>query len=167
VRDSGPTPFRVRDLPPAITSRCPFPPDYVDLFMAACPSAAAVGTAEDWARTTMEGASPTGRFLAWRVLCGLDLHQGDSPDHIAGWRVEDGGERWIRVAARSWFMTANAVFVLDDQGVWFATFVRYDRWVGRLIWTPVSAVHRAVAPSFLSHGVRRMLRRKHPTGSGR
>ncbi|HVE74626.1 MAG TPA: hypothetical protein VNA30_05995 [Mycobacteriales bacterium] len=130
-------------------------PDYVDLFVATTP-AALQASPEQWARATMEGASELGRFLAWQTVLALQLERGFSPERIAGWRIAHRGDTWIRVEASSWCMTANIVFALEASQVSFATFIGYDRPVARLLWRPVSAVHRAVAPDFLRDGVRRI-----------
>lgn len=151
-------PVRQHDVPEEILTLSTLkPPDYVDLFVAT--SAGADRTSpEDWARAAMEGASELGRFLAWRVCCGFDLHQEPSPDHIAGWRIDGRGEHWIRTEARSWFMTAQIVFTMDQSQVWFTTLIRYDRPIAAWIWGTVSHVHRAVAPGFLAGAVRRVER---------
>jgi hypothetical protein len=146
-----------REIPAEISEVGMPAPDYVDLFTAPV-RAGADASAEEWARTTMEGASPQGRFLAWQVLCGLRLATATSPDHIAGWRIVERGESWIRLEAQGSFMSANIVFRVDDGRVSFATFVRYERRVGALIWGTVSPVHRAVAPGFVANGVRLMER---------
>lgn len=153
---SDPRPVvQLQEIPEGIRRLCPFDPDYADLFVAPVPDAPA-SSPERWARATMEGAPAVGRFLAWRVLCHLRLQS--SPEHIAGWRVADRRDNWIRVEASSWSMTANIVFKIDEDRVLFGTFIRYQHPGGKAIWTPVSAVHRAVAPEFLRGGMRRILR---------
>ena len=131
--------------------------DYVDMFVATTTGARRT-SAEEWARTTIEGASPVGRFLAWRAVCELQLERRSSPDLIAGWRIVDRDPSVLRVAARSWFMSAQMMFHVEDDEVAFLTFVRYDRPIGRVVWTTASTVHRAVAPDFLRAGVRRIER---------
>lgn len=131
--------------------------DYVDMFVATSPHASET-TPEAWARAAIEGASSVGRFLAWRAVCELHLERGTSPDLIAGWRIAERGDHWIRVAARSWFMSAQMLFHIEGDEVAFATFMRYDRQIGRVVWTAASVVHRAVAPDFLYGGVRRIER---------
>jgi len=148
------TVVQVHDVPTSIRSLGE-PHDYVDLFVATVPGAMAASP-EEWARATMEGASAVGRFMAWRMVCGLQLHSDPSPDHIAGWRIADRGHDWIRVVARSWFMSAQIVFQIDKESLSFATFVRYDRRIAAAIWGSASNVHRAVAPDFLASGVRRL-----------
>ena len=143
------------DVPDVIRALSTFErPDYVDLFVT--PADEAMDTPpEGWARAAMEGASRLGRFLAWRVVCGLRLEE-PSADHVAGWRIDGRGENWIRMEASSWFMTAHIVFRVEPARVSFATFVRYDLPIAALIWGTASVVHRAVAPDFLGGAVRRI-----------
>lgn len=144
-----------RIIPKAIRALDTLPSDYVDLFTATA-SEAAETSPEQWARAALEGASPAGRFIAWRMILGLRLEPRSSPDYVAGWKIADRGDSWIRMEASSWFMTANIVFHVDDEQVSFATFIRYDRWMATLVWTPVSAIHRRLAPDVLRHAVRRI-----------
>jgi hypothetical protein len=96
--------------------------------------------------------------MAWQAVLGLRLESQPSPDYIAGWKIVDRGESWIRLEASGWSMTANIIFKVDEEEVSFVTLIRYDRRVAALIWTPVSAIHRRLAPGFLGHGVRRINR---------
>ncbi len=146
---------RQRTIPESIRSLDTLPSDYADVFTA--PASDAAGTSpEGWARAALEGASRVGRFIAWRMLLGLRLERRPAPGYIAGWRIVDRGETWIRIEARSWFMTANIVFQVDEGHVSFATLIRYDRRIAALVWTPVSAVHRRIAPDVLRGAVRRI-----------
>jgi hypothetical protein len=131
--------------------------DYVDLFVATT-SEATDASPEQWARAAMERASPAGRFIAWRLLCGLHLEPRRSPEYVAGWKIADRGDNWIRVEASSSFMSARMVFLIDERRASFATFVRYDRPIGALIWGCVSVIHRAIAPDFLRAAVKRVER---------
>jgi hypothetical protein len=128
------------------------PHDYVDLFVADATAGAA--TAEQLARAAINGASPVGRFLAWRLVCGLRLPP--SPKRIAGWQIAARGDDWIRLAAASPYLSAQMVFMVEPERMSFATFVRYDRAIGRVIWSAASAIHRAAAPGFLRGGVDRI-----------
>jgi hypothetical protein len=145
---------RRHDVPQSIRALSTMsPPSYVDLFVADVADATS-HSPEQWARAAVEGASEAGRFLAWRAALGLRL--SDAPDRIGGWRVGERGDGWIRVEAESWFLTAHMVFVVEPGLVSLATFVRYDRRLGALVWPPVSAVHRSVAPGFLAGAVHRL-----------
>lgn len=144
-----------RDVPEAIRSLSAMEsPDYVDAFTVA--SAVTDKSPEQWARAAVEGVSPWGRLVAWRVLCGLRLESQPSPEHLAGWRIADRGDGWIRMEASSWFMTAHIVFHVDVGRVSFATFVRYDNPVAALVWPAVSIVHRRAVPDLLRHAVKRV-----------
>lgn len=154
-----------REVPEAIRALSTMaPPDYVDLFTATAGRADDTSP-EQWARAAMEGAPPAGRFLAWQALLGLRLDLTPSPARVGGWTIADRGDGWIRMEARSWFMTAHIVFRIEPAQVSFATFVRYDRRIAAVVWTPVSAIHRRVAPGFLAGAVRRIDRSRRAGGT--
>ena len=162
-----PTAVQVHDVPEAIRSLSTFDrPDYVDLFVVSAEDASGTST-ERWARAAMEGAPAIGRFLAWRVCCGLRLDETPSDDHVAGWRIAGRGNDWIRMEAASWFMTAHIVFRIERRRVSFATFIRYDRAIAALVWGMASVAHRQVAPGFLDGAVRRVARTRRATAGGR
>ena len=135
-------------------------PNYVDLFTVPA-GETTEKSPEQWARVALEDASPTGRFIVFQVLCGLRLDTRPSHDRVAGWRIADRGDNWIRLEAASWFMTAHAVVLVEDDQVSVALFVRYDRPLGALLWPPISIGHRRAMPGLLIHAARRM------TGRGR
>jgi hypothetical protein len=151
--EAMPTVVEQRDPPEALRTVSGLPrPDYADCFTAIAPGATG-RTPEGWARTAIERASKWGRFLTWQVLCGLRLERRPSPDHLGGWRIAERGENWIRLAARSWFMTARIVVHVDDGRVSFATFVRYDTPVAALVWPQICRIHRRAVPSLLRSAV--------------
>lgn len=153
--DPVPTVFQEQEIPKSIRLNT-FGSDYVDVFTARAVDATGT-SAEQWARAALEGASAVGQFVAWRVVLGLRLKSGGGGDYVAGWEIAERRQSWIRLEARSWFMTANIVFVVEEGAVSFVTSVRYDRpTVSRLVWTPASAVHRKLAPEVLSAAVRRI-----------
>jgi hypothetical protein len=145
------------EVPEAIRALAMSDPDYVDLFTVTT-SDATDHSPEEWARAAMEGISPTGRFLAWQVACGLRLEKGSSPDHVAGWRITGRGDDWIRVEASSWFMTAHGVLAVEEGRLSLANFVRYERPIAAFWWPAVSVFHRRAMPGVLRRGVRRMRR---------
>ncbi|MFD0899979.1 DUF2867 domain-containing protein [Actinomadura sediminis] len=120
--------------------------DYVDRFTL---STDADATPEQWARA-MFGDVPTlaERFI-WRGLLGLRLARGRSPHTVAGWRIAERGKDWILLEAASWFMSDNLLVQTAEGRVSLSTFLRYDRLLGRAIWSPLSAVHRRLAPGLL------------------
>lgn len=149
--DAVPTVVQQRNSPEAIRSLSTLEsPDYVDLFIATA-NRATDKTPEQWARATVEGVHPWARFVAWRVLCGLRLEPRPSPDYLAGWRIADRGDGWIRMEASSWFMTAQIVFHVDEGHVSFATFVCYDKPMAALVWPAVSIIHRRAVPELLRY----------------
>ena len=132
-------------------------PDYVDLFTVAA-RGAAEKSPEEWVRTAVEDTAGLGGQFVWRVLCGLRLESG--PDRVGGWRVADRGDRWLRLEAASWFMTAHLVVLVDDEEVSVATFIHYDRAVGGVIWPTLAVAHRALMPGLL-RGTAARIRRLH------
>ncbi|MFC9970442.1 DUF2867 domain-containing protein [Spirillospora sp. NPDC127200] len=127
--------------------------DYVDMFTVRTDADA---TPEQWARA-MFGDVPAFRAkLIWRGLLGLRLRQERSPDVVAGWRVAERGEDWIRLEAASPSMTDNLVVRAGGGRMSLITFVRYDRLPGRLVWTALSEVHRRLAPGMLRGVAARM-----------
>jgi hypothetical protein len=120
--------------------------DYADAFTLSMDTDA---TPEQWARA-MFGDVPTAaeRFI-WRGLLGIRLNRGRSPDTVAGWRIAGRSEDWIRLEAASWFLTGNLLVQVADGQVSLGTFLRYDRRLGHLVWPPLSAVHRRLAPGLL------------------
>lgn len=147
-------------VPPEILALSAFdPPSYADLFVAVLPEPMDA-TPEQLARAAIEGAPAPGRFMAWRLLCGLRLSP-PAPGVIGGWRIEARGPTWVRVATRSPLMSANMVFTLDDSRACFATFIRYDQPAAAITWgATVSRVHRRVASSFLAGGLNRLRRQQ-------
>lgn len=132
-------------------------PDYVDLFTASVSDATA-HSPEEWARAAVGGAPPAARFLVWQVILGLRLEPGPSPDHIAGWKIGDRGERWIRMEASSWMVTTQAVFRVDEGRVSFSLLARYEHPIAATIGPAVTYLHRRAAPGLLRHAVRRLSR---------
>jgi hypothetical protein len=144
--DSEPTVLQQQPVPEEIRSLSTMAePDYVDLFTM---TAGIPGRSpEQWARTVLADVlGRTGQVL-WRGLLGLRLTA--SPDRVAGWKIADRGEDWIRLEAASWFLTARLVVEADDEHVSLATFVHYDRPIASRIWPPVSTRHRVVVPIVL------------------
>jgi hypothetical protein len=132
-------------------------PDYLDLFTATT-NEASVKTAEDWARAVLEGAPYYIRLgvfgVAWPLLLGLRLGPGRSPDYIAGWKIADRGDSWLRIEAASWMMTASLVFKVDEAQLSWASFARYDRRVAALVWPAGSIVHRKVGFALMRRALR-------------
>jgi hypothetical protein len=140
-----------RDVPAAVRALSSLPDaDYADMFT--LPTAAGA-TPEQWARAMFGDVPSFTEQLIWRGLLGLRLSRGRSPDTVAGWRIAERGENWVRLEAASWFLTGNFVVRAADARVSLATFLRYDRSLGRLLWPPLSALHRRLVPGLLRAAV--------------
>jgi hypothetical protein len=128
-------------------------PDYADLCTATA-GAATNRSPETWARAVLE-ETPLGRRARrfWQRL-GLVLGPPDSPDHVQGWKIADRGDNWIRVETASWYMTAHAVFRVDDGQVSIALFLCYDEPIAAHIWSAVSVMHRDAVPDLLREALR-------------
>ena len=114
-------------VPPAVVCRfgvtCPTAsassgfdtPDYIDSFTLHT-SAARERSAERWARAVLEEA-PLSRRSARRMWQLMGLRLGPPPysaGHVQGWTIADTGANWIRLETQSWYLSAQAVCVLDD-----------------------------------------------------
>src|SRR4029453_11181469 len=128
-------------------------PDYIDVFTVTT-NGAAEATPEQWFRTALEDVAGGGGQFIWRGVLGLRLKSRPSTERVAGWRVADRGGDWIRLEGSSWFLTAHLVTRLDDGQLFAGTFIRYDHPIARLIWVPMSAVHRRLMPGLLAQTVR-------------
>lgn len=128
---------------------------YADVFTLATDVAA---SPEQWARAMFGDAPDAGERFIWRGLLGLRISRAASADTVAGWRIGARGEHWIRLEAESWFLSANLVVRAADGRLSLATFVRYDRAPGHLVWPPLSAVHRHLVPGVLRTAVTRRAR---------
>jgi hypothetical protein len=92
--------------------------------------------------------------LVQRGILGLRLKLQPSPDHLLGWQIANRGESWMRIEAASWFMTGHVVMHIDEGRLSFASFIRYDRWLAKLVWPPVSLIHRQVALALVRSAAR-------------
>lgn len=139
---------RVRAAPPA--SRSAAGPSGHDF---ACAYAVAVAPGDDrsseqWARDIWEGApAPLRWFMiaGWRFVLRLRLGPLDSPDHVLGWRIVARGTDETVCRLGSGFLDARNVFQRADGTFVWSTFVSYERRRARVIWPPVSLIHRLLA----------------------
>lgn len=125
--------------------------DYVDQFLLA-PVDGLRATAEEWARALFGDTPSLSERFIWEVLLQLRLHRGRSPSTVAGWQVAQRGEDWIRLESASWALRAELVIRRTDASVSLTTFMQYDRSIGRVVWTLLSAIHRRLAPGLLRDG---------------
>ncbi|GAA2602219.1 hypothetical protein SMC26_07840 [Actinomadura fulvescens] len=135
------------ELPAAIRATSPIT-DYADAFTLVA-SDAGCWTPEQWARALFEDvAALMGQFV-WRVLLGLRLRWRRSVTSVAGWRIAERGDGWIRLEARGWMLTGHLVVHIETDRVTLATFIRYDRRIAARVWTTLSRVHRDEASGLL------------------
>lgn len=127
--------------------------DYADHFTVATDAEA---SPERWARAMFGDVPNAGEQLIWRGFLQLRLSRGRSPDTVAGWRITGRGPDWVRLAAASWFLSANLVVQAPGGRVSLGTFLRYDHPVAHAVWPPLSAVHRFLVPRVLRDAVTRI-----------
>jgi hypothetical protein len=121
-------------------------PDYVDLFTASS-SAVRGRSPEQLARAVLDRAAGVRGQFAWRFVLGLRLER--RADRVAGWKIGDRGNDWLRLEAASRFLTAQVVVRVDGGRLWVSTFIHYDRPIAAVIWTPVAVVHRRAMPGLI------------------
>jgi len=127
--------------------------DYVDLFTVTTPEAQD-RTAEEWARTILE-QTPLSRRNArvlWRLM-GLRLGRPGSPDHVHGWRIDGRGDNWLRLETSSWYVTGQALCIVEDGQVSLSLSLRYDRAIAARVWAPVEGPHQRGVPVMLRQAV--------------
>lgn len=130
-------------------------PDYVDLFTVATPLARSC-PAEEWARAVLERTAVARRHArrTWRLL-GLRLGPPGSPDHVQGWEIAArGGDDWIRIETGSWYMTAQAVCLVEDGQVSLSLSLRYDRAIAAAVWALMAGPHQRAVPAMLHQAVK-------------
>jgi len=127
--------------------------DYADQFTI---DTDADATPEQWARAMFGDVPDVGELLIWRGILGLRLSRGRSPDTVAGWRIGGRGDGWIRLDAASWFLTGNLLVGTIDGRVSLWTLLHYARPPGHVLWPPLSAVHRRLAPGLLREAATRV-----------
>lgn len=130
--------------------------DYTDHFEA--PIATADDrTPEQWARAVFEDAPGPLRGLfasSFRYGLGLRLGPRSSPEHVLGWEIIDRKLDSITVESRSWFLTSRLVFRAQGSRLTQSTLVHYDKRIARVLWPPVSILHRQIVPWLLRRAAR-------------
>ncbi|MFD7629629.1 hypothetical protein ACFV7Q_26985 [Streptomyces sp. NPDC059851] len=142
VRQQHSVPESIRALSPISD------PDYIDCFTLST-NDSSPGSPEQRARAAFEEvAGLQGQFI-WRVLLGLRLKWRAAASHIAGWEIADRGDGWVRLEAHSWMLTGHLVVLIAGHEVSLATVIRYHQPIAARLWSPLSAVHRRLAPDLL------------------
>jgi hypothetical protein len=111
---------------------------------------------EEWARAVFEDAPWLVRWFllaGWGLVLGLRLGPRPSPGHVLGWEIVQTEPNSVMLELQSWVLTARLVFRAEQANVMQATFVRYEQGIARIIWPPVSIVHRQVVPRLLQRAV--------------
>jgi hypothetical protein len=129
--------------------------DYADLFTL---HTRAEATPERWARAMFGNVPSPAERVIWRGLLGLRLARGRSPATVGGWRIGGRGADWIRLEAASGALSCNLVVQTGDGRVSLATFLHYERRLGRALWPPLSAIHRRLVPGVLRSAAARAAR---------
>ncbi len=116
-------------------------------------------TAEEWLRAGLEEAPAVVRrivLFAQRRVLGLQLGVPGAPDRVLGWPVVSATPEEARLEAVGPLVAATIVSRrVDDRSTRLTTSIRYQRAVGRIAWTVVGPVHRAVARLLLARAARR------------
>ncbi|MFB9388410.1 hypothetical protein ACFPM3_06155 [Streptomyces coeruleoprunus] len=135
-------------------------PHYADLFTLTA-DRVPERSAEEWARTALEDiAAWQGQFV-WRVLLRLRLRLKwrGAATHVAGWRIAGRGDGWLRLEARSAWMTGNLLFRVEDDRLSLATLIRYDRPKAARVWSRLAPTHCEAVPGLLRQAYETGLRR--------
>jgi hypothetical protein len=90
-------------------------------------------------------------LIAHRHVLRFELASGGTPNHVMGWEVLSAEHDMMRLRATGPLMEGVLVARrASPSSAALETYVRYRRPVlGRIIWTAVAPVHRAVAPYLL------------------
>lgn len=108
---------------------------------------------EQWARTMFGDVPNFGEVFIWRGLLGIRLAPGKSADTVAGWRIGDRADDWIRLEANSWFLSANLIVHRASEQLSLTTLLSYDRLPAGISWPLLSRVHRRLCPGVMRDAV--------------
>lgn len=144
-------------------------PDYASAFRV--PTAAARRRSpREWTRAVFEGApAPLALFVRWGWLGVLRLRLSEDPEAVAGWRPTTldpgtsdapdtsetaGNSDAAALEAESPLLEACNVAFVDDDGVTWATYVRFRGGLGRAVRAVAARIHHVVIPYLLRRAVR-------------
>jgi hypothetical protein len=117
--------------------------DYGDAFVAGT-GRAQERTAEQWARTVLEGAPSAVRHAlrsGWLSL-GLKLGGTDSDAHILGWGIRESTADHVLLGADSRVgMPAELLVMRRKRSLLFCTFVHLGNPAARAVWAGIEPVH--------------------------
>jgi len=110
-------------------------------------------SAEGWARAVLEGCPSAVQASLSRGWTALGLRRGpsDAPDRVLGWAIGQRlGDAVVLEAASRVGMPAELLFQLRGDRLLFATFVRHDNPLVRLVWAGVIPTHRRTVRHLLA-----------------
>jgi len=144
------------DVPERVRSLSTFAaPDYLDSFTVRTP-AARDRSAEGWARAVLEEAA-LARHSARRLWQLIGLRLGPPPysaGYVQGWAITDTSADWIRLETKSWYLSAQAVCIVDETEISISLSLQYDNGaVARFVWTSVECPHQQAVPIMLRQAV--------------
>lgn len=121
--------------------------DHVDVFVMS--GTMPVRSAVDWAELLIDrGAGRWGQFL-WRQVLRLRLAPPGSADHIAGWRIDQRGDGWVRLGAAGVLMSGSLVVAAEGRQVHLGTYVRFKSVLGAWLWHRLETYHQRAVPKLL------------------
>ena len=90
----------------------------------------------------------------WRFVLRLRLGPRNSANHILGWQIIDRRPDETVCQLRSGFLDAYNTFRLVDGRLVWSTVVIYEGPIARVIWPPVSVLHRPLVRFALRRAAR-------------
>jgi hypothetical protein len=115
-------------------------------------------SSEQWARAVFEQSPAVLRcvvLFGWKSVLWLRLGPRPSPDCVLGWTIRTTQPDITILEVQSWLLAAEKQIRVSGSEMRVTTFIRYKRWLGRLIWSVVRPVHHQTEPSLLTHATRR------------
>jgi len=149
---------RITTAPAALVD---FPADYWDCFT----TPATHGSAEQWARSSLQGAQSFGglfSFVVWQGVLGFSLDAPAAPGTVAGWRMTEQSSGRCVLDADGRLMRGRMVFDVAGEEATWTTMIHYHRLLARPIWELAANAHRALVPQCL-RGAQRTLNRADTT----
>lgn len=124
-------------------------------------------TPEQWGRAVFEDAP---RSVRWFLLVGfryglnLRLARRTSPEYVFGWAIVDRKPSSLTIESRSWYLTSRLLFKTEPARVMLSTHVRYDKPIAKILWPPVSILHRQILPRLLRRAAAHTPATQRPSG---
>ncbi len=112
----------------------------------------------------MEGAPRPLRwfvFVGWKFVLLLRLAPRGTPGTVAGWTVVGSATpASITLEVSSSLVSARKVVRVEGDRVTLATYVWYERTLGRVLWSALAPVHHRIEPLLITSAASRA--RSHP-----